>query len=402
MKSKLIAAALFAATTATVALFPYARDTVAANSPPLFKTPAVDVAAEAKPKVEVVFVLDTTGSMGGLIQAAKDKIWSIASTMASANQAPEVRMGLVAYRDRGDAYVTKVVDLSADLDSMYATLMDFRARGGGDGPESVNQGLYDAVHHMSWSQDQHTYRVVFLIGDAPPHMDYSNDVPYPQTLKVAAQRGIGGNTIQSGNLAGTLSPWQNIAQLGHGSYFQVGNSGNAVAIATPFDEKMASLSRTLDATRLYYGSEEQKAAKRVKTAATKKLHEKASVAIQARRGAFNASASGAANLLGDNELVDDISSGRVDLKALPASALPESFKAMAPVAQAAKVQELLTERREVRQRLVEMSKKRDAFLKDKVQARGGARDSLDRGLFDAVRKQAGKAGLSYEDDALRY
>ena len=100
----------------------------------------------ATKRVEVVFVLDTTGSMGGLIAAAKEKIWSIASTLAQAKQAPEISMGLVAYRDRGDAYVTQVVDLIKDLDSMYAKLMQFRADGGGDSPESVNQALDDAIN----------------------------------------------------------------------------------------------------------------------------------------------------------------------------------------------------------------------------------------------------------------
>ena len=140
----------------------------------------------ARPKIDVVFVLDTTGSMAGLIHAAKEKIWSIATTMASAQPAPEIRMGLVAYRDRGDAYVTQVVDLSTDIDSMYAKLMDLQAAGGGDGPESVNEALAQAVGAESWSQDDSTYKVIFLVGDAPPHMDYQDDVKYPQT--VAARR----------------------------------------------------------------------------------------------------------------------------------------------------------------------------------------------------------------------
>ena len=76
------------------------------------------VLSSDRPKVEVVFVLDTTGSMGGLIQAAKEKIWSIATTMAQAQPAPEIRIGLVAYRDRGDSYITRVVDLSTDLESI--------------------------------------------------------------------------------------------------------------------------------------------------------------------------------------------------------------------------------------------------------------------------------------------
>src|SRR5262245_4872243 len=70
----------------------------------------------ARPEVEVVFCLDTTGSMSGLIDAAKQKIWAISNQIASGNPTPRVKIGLVAYRDRGDAYVTKITDLTDDLD----------------------------------------------------------------------------------------------------------------------------------------------------------------------------------------------------------------------------------------------------------------------------------------------
>jgi hypothetical protein len=69
-------------------------------------------AAIAKPAVEVAFVLDTTGSMGGLIEGAKRKIWSIATAIVDANPDADIRMGLVAYRDIGDDYVTKTFDLT--------------------------------------------------------------------------------------------------------------------------------------------------------------------------------------------------------------------------------------------------------------------------------------------------
>ncbi len=137
MKSKFIALALFAFTAISVALYPAYQSIGAVRQPPasqVVKLPPVNPITYERPMVEVVFALDTTGSMGGLIQAAKEKIWSIATSMAQSQPAPEIRMGLVAYRDRGDAYVTRVVDLSEDLDSMYATLMDFQADGGGDGP----------------------------------------------------------------------------------------------------------------------------------------------------------------------------------------------------------------------------------------------------------------------------
>jgi hypothetical protein len=322
--------------------------------------------------------------------------------MASAQTAPEIRVGLVAYRDRGDAYVTRVVDLSSDLDSMYATLMDFQANGGGDGPESVNQALYDAVHKVSWSQQAGTYKVVFLVGDAPPHMDYQDDVKYPATLSAAKQKGIVVNAIQSGEQSDTTPAWQQIATLGAGHYFQVGQSGNAVAIATPFDEKIAALSEKMDDTRLYYGTGEEKEKQRRKMAATDKLHAASSIESRARRATFNASKSGAANFLGEGELVDEVSSGRVDLSSIDKDKLPEPMQAMAPAEQAAIISETAERRNELKHQISELTEKRAAYLDKKVEDAGGARDSLDDQIYRAVREQAGKLGMSYEADAPAY
>jgi Mg-chelatase subunit ChlD len=223
MKTNILVSGLVLATFGAVLLYPTIRGNAAGTVPP------PTIVAPAAKRVEVVFVLDTTGSMSGLIHAAKEKIWSIASTLAQAQQAPEISMGLVAYRDRGDAYVTQVVDLNRDLDSMYAKLMDFAAGGGGDGPEAVNEALEAAIERMSWSDDQGTYRVVFLVGDAPPHMDYQDDVKYPQVVAAAKAKGIVVNTIQCGNAADTVAPWRHIASLGGGRYFTVEQAGSAVA-----------------------------------------------------------------------------------------------------------------------------------------------------------------------------
>jgi Mg-chelatase subunit ChlD len=126
MKTKLIALSIFAATAITVTFFPALQQALAITDKSL-STIDIPVVNNEYPKIEVVFVLDTTGSMSGLINAAKEKIWSLANTMASAQTAPDIKMGLVAYRDRGDAYITQSVALSSDLDSMYASLMDFQA-----------------------------------------------------------------------------------------------------------------------------------------------------------------------------------------------------------------------------------------------------------------------------------
>jgi Mg-chelatase subunit ChlD len=392
MKSKILGLALFALTLGAVIYYP------SLNARLIDTTPIEHIVTPAGiPKIDVVFVLDTTGSMSGLIQTAKDKIWSIATTMASAQPTPEIRIGLVAYRDRGDHYVTKVVDLSDDLDSVYAALMDFQADGGGDTPESVNQALYEAVHNISWSQDSQAYQVVFLIGDAPPHMDYQDEVQYPEIVTAALEKGIVINTIQCGEIPTTAGPWTQIASLGHGKFFQVGQAGSAVAMTTPFDAEIATLSARLDGTRLYYGSDEEKEKMASKVAATDKLHKGSSVESRARRAAFNMSAAGTVNLLGENELVDGIASGAIKLDELDEAELPAALKPMAPAEQEAYVARLAGERANLQRQIRELAEDRDSYISKKVEEAGGFKDSLDQKIYDAVSEQAGKAGLEYSD-----
>ena len=316
--TKATALVLFALTAAAVALAPVLRPEARTASPdgPVNGL-QMPLTAGQRPVIDALFVLDTTGSMGGLIQTAKEKIWSIASTLASGQPAPEIRMGLVAYRDRGDDYVTRVLDLSPDLDRVHTALAGLQAQGGGDGPEDVNQALHDAVHRVSWSQGPATYKVIFLVGDAPPHLDYAQQVQYPEILAQARSRGIRVNAIQCGDLPETTADWQRIAQLGDGSYFRVDQAGGAVAIATPYDEALARLSARLDDTRLYYGSVDTRSKRDAEVAAAREVQAASAPAVLARRAGYLASDSGKASLAAKQELVEEVQSGRVDLDTLP-------------------------------------------------------------------------------------
>ena len=396
MKTKIIILALFATTAIGVALFPSIQQAQALT------TVKTHTTAIQNHRIEVVFILDTTSSMSGLIQAAKEKIWSIATTMASAEQAPDIKMGLIAFRDRGDTYVTRVLDLSQDLDSMYASLMDFRAQGGGDGPESVNQALYDAVNRISWSDDENVYKVAFLIGDAPPHMDYINDVKFPVTLEQAKRKGIVINTVQSGQNHSTAPVWKTIAQLGDGEYFQVENSGSAVAVATPFDKKLSELAASLEKTLLYYGDAEAKESQKRKNEATRKLHDELSEAALARRATFNATASGISNLLGKGELVDAISTGRVELDDIDKDDMPASLQALAPEEQMEIITDQARRRDKIKSDIRELSESRSRYIRQKIAAQGDASESLDEKIYSAVKKQAKLKGLIYESESASY
>ena len=203
MKTAVLVTSLLLLSAGLVAGYPSTRS----NERPAPLAVPVDTVHASRPRIEVVFVLDTTGSMGGLIQAAKENIWSIASSMASAQPTPELAIGLVAFRDRGDAYVTRIVDLSTDLDSVYAQLMDFQAAGGGDHPEAVHQALAEAVQRIGWSRQGQAYRTVFLVGDAPPQQ-YAGEPDLARIVEQAAARGIVINTIQAGSDDLTRRSWR--------------------------------------------------------------------------------------------------------------------------------------------------------------------------------------------------
>jgi uncharacterized protein YegL len=349
--------------------------------------------ADVRPRIEVAFVLDTTGSMSGLIEGAKQKIWSVANQLADGQPKPEIRVGLIAYRDRGDAYVTKRFDLTADIDSIYRELYAFRADGGGDGPESVNQALHDAVTQLDWSDSQNVYKVVFLVGDAPPHMDYANDVKYPESLRLARAKGIVVNTIQCGALPGTQTVWKEIARSGEGEFAAISQDGGMVAMATPMDESLARLNRDLADTALAYGDAEEKV----------EIEEKLRSASAAPASVLAARLSylgkmGADLISGRRDLVGAVEAGDVDLAELPKESLPAPMQAMEPEKREAYVAEKLAERKSVQRQIDVLTQERDAYVRaetGRLKASGKA-DGFDAKVLETIREQAAVAGIEYE------
>jgi hypothetical protein len=345
--------------------------------------------APKKPKVEVVFCLDTTGSMGGLIEGAKQKIWSICNQIASGKPVPDLQVGLVAYRDKGDAYVTQVHDLTADLDAIHGHLKKFEAKGGGDTPESVNQALADAVHKVKWSADNKTLKIIFLVGDAPPHMDYPDDVKYPDTCKKAVERNIIINTVQCGAMAETTRVWKDIAVKSEGSYVAIPQSGGVVAaVATPFDEKLAQLNKDLTRTVLVWGAKAQREADAKKNAESLELRTEAA----AGRIAYQAKNAQAATYC----LLDSIKQNKVKLEDVKKEELPDELKKLTLKEQKEYLAKLEKKRAQLNKEVLELDKKRSDFIaKKRAEDAKKGTNSFDAKVLDVLRGQAKKYEIAY-------
>ncbi len=149
------------------------------------------------PRLDVLFLLDSTGSMGDEIARIQQTIASIAERIDQIQPRPQLRFGLVAYRDRGDDYVTRVYDFVPDVAAFREVLLGISAGGGGDEPESLNEALHAAVERVQWAED--AVRLTFLVADAPPHRDYAQDYDYVSEARAAVAKGIKIYSIAASN-----------------------------------------------------------------------------------------------------------------------------------------------------------------------------------------------------------
>ena len=345
-------------------------------------SPVLAANNEKTQRIEVAFVLDTTGSMAGLIDGAKKKIWSIANTIIDVNPDADIRMALVAYRDRGDEYVIKSYDMSADVQGLYGKLIKLEADGGGDTPESVNEALDESVRKLKWTKNDNTKRIVFLVGDAPPHMDYPNTWQYPQILKRAKEDKITINTIQAGDDPDTTKVWREIAQLGHGRYMAIPQDGGTInVIETPFDNEIITVQQDIDKTVIAYGNHAVQAELMSKMDA--KAAAPASVKVDNSR--YYSKKGGAKEVVtGGGDLVADVKNGKQKLDAVKDEELPDNMRGKSGQEKQDILDKNAQERTKLEEKMAELVTQRDAFISKKQTENS---DDKDTDSFDAVVKE---------------
>lgn len=136
--------------------------------------------------LDVAFVIDATGSMGDEIEYLKREASWLIGEVKAAYPDLTVRMATVAYRDQGDAYVTRTNDFTTDETRFYAQLRDIQADGGGDYPEAMGEAMEAAVR-LEWSESS-ALRLAFVLADAPPQLN--RQASTAAAARIARQKGI--------------------------------------------------------------------------------------------------------------------------------------------------------------------------------------------------------------------
>jgi Mg-chelatase subunit ChlD len=171
-----------------------------------------------RPQMDLAFCIDTTGSMQNEIDMVKTKTRDMVAKLSSGKPAPIIRIGLVAYRDLGDEYVTKVFPFTSDIDKVVKDISQLKADGGGDAPEAVDRGLHSALTELQWATNTKTAKLLFLIGDAGPHGSQT-DLDWRKDCRDAIKRGIQINTMGCQGLNNQpLEVFKEIAKLTDGKF----------------------------------------------------------------------------------------------------------------------------------------------------------------------------------------
>jgi len=334
-----------------------------------------DPAPGGKHQIDVVFAVDTTGSMGGLIDGAKRTVWSIASSIKNTDPNAELRIGLVAYRDIGDDYVTKEFALTTDLDAVFAELSSYRAAGGGDTPEDVDAALDVTLHKMRWRDD--AKKLVFVVGDAPPAS--RGDVPRFDVLaREAADKQIIINAIRCGQDPDTAQTFQQIAMLGKGDFSSIQQDGGVQQVATPYDDKLAELSATIDSTAVIAGDEgvRRNYEAKMAAAAAAPAPAKADRAMYFKGGEARAK----------EDVVSGYASGSIDPSSLNHASLPESMRGMDQAQIKAELDKRVADRKTAQAQLAKVAKERADYLEKNAAAGSGA-DGFDATVKTTLEKQ---------------
>jgi hypothetical protein len=353
------------------------------------------------PHIDLVIALDVSGSMRGLIDATRVKLWDVVRLLGRAQPQPEVRVGLITfggkYYDPAAGWVRRELDLTSDLDAVSERLLSLQVRGS---QEYVARTVLTAVHQLSWDPDPASLKIVFVAGNESAEQD--PQVSLARALGEARQRGIHVNTIYCGSpVAHESFGWRRVARLGGGEFAAIDHNESQLAQLTPYDAELGRLSQALSGTYVGYGD----AAK--EHVAKQKAEDANASAAGPQVAASRAEAKASHAYNNDNwDLIDAYAHKKAVDK------LPASLAGMSGGEREAFVRGRLEERQELQRRIHELSGKRDAFLAQPAMPMGSAppvatttpahhsakpakHRSMDEALVGTVRKQAMDSGLAF-------
>ena len=359
--------------------------------------PAAVPAADPKPKdIDLVLCLDVSNSMDGLIDSAKIKLWDVVNELAKVKPTPNLRVALYSYGHnsypRENGWVRKDLDLTTDLDEVYAKLTALKTNGG---TEYVARVTQTALKDLKWSDGDKSLKVIFVCGNEPADQD--REVKLDDVAALARKTGVVINTIYCGSAGNAeAAGWKSYATMANGAYANIDQDRAkrdlVASIKTPHDAELLKLSEKLNTTYVAFGGKTGEDAAKRQVAADQAAGVAAPAAALAR-------AESKANALYKNstwDLVDRMKDDpKFDVTKLKDDELCDEMKKLKPGERVEYLKKKAAERTQIQKEINDLSAKRAKVVEEerKKQPKTDGEKALDEALKGIIREQAKAKGF---------
>ncbi len=398
--------------------------------------PLVPSAAQATTRdIDLALCLDTSGSMSGLIDSARQRLWALVNELALAEPTPHLRVALLTYGSPAfgaeGGFVQTAVPLTEDLDLISLKLFELTTAGGDEYVARVTQV---AAQQLQWSKDPKALKMIVVAGNESAEQDTS--VSLEQACGLAIQQGIvvnslycsergGGmpqgrnqqlrNTVPAANplssqmASTTTAPavvpatrvtaqpldaialgWKKVATLADGAFAMIDQNSGIMVLETPFDERLVALSSALNETYIPYGEGAawNLSNQRVQDANAAGLNSEAAAArAQTKMGKL---------YFCGWDLVDALSSEQLLFEDIVADSLPEDLRALSTEELRAHVNAKREAREKTQAEIASVGVEREAWLSQRRNELGTDESmSFDSPLRKAFRELAQARGFRF-------
>lgn len=340
---------------------------------------------DSQPRIQMAILLDTSSSMDGLIDQARNQLWEVVNEFSQAKRngvKPSLEVAVYEYGNdnlhQQNGYIRQVTGFTKELDRVSEALFALTTNGGA---EFCGYVINASINQLQWSQSNNDIKAIFIAGNEP---FTQGPVAFEKAVTAAKAKGVTVNTIYAGGYTdGEQSGWKQGALLAGGNYMSIDHNQKIAHIVAPQDQQIAKLNEELNKTYVPYGAEGQQSLHRQQ--AQDSLSSNISAGLMAKRAKTKASS------FYDNsswDLVDAAESDDFDLEAVAEPALPAEMQEMDTKERKNYIEAKKAERSKIKKEIAALSKARDEFVaNEKRKSATAAAPTLDEAMISAVRKQ---------------
>ncbi len=324
-----------------------------------------------KAKIQVALLLDTSGSMEGLIDQAKSRLWNIINTLSTLRyqgSQPDLEIALYEYGNDGlsasEGHIRQVTPFTTDLDLLSEKLFALRTYGG---LEYCGQVIQSANRQLTWDHNDHSMKLIYIAGNEPFSQ---GKVHYAEAIAAAVSNNIYVNTIYCGDYrSGIQEGWKNGADKGKGKYFNIDHNKEIRYVETPYDRDLEVLNERLN--RTYYGYGRLGTEYKTKQEAQDRNATMMNKAVQAER-TVSKSKTNYHNAQWD--MVDAYKADSKFADKVKEEELPSEFRGISKQELEKKIVALEKERKSIQAEIDKVSRQRASFIEQQSQATGDSDD----------------------------